>query len=72
MLRVLTVGSLQRAEKISQYLSSKTIYTSQRGFTTISGYYNSQYVSIVSIGMVSMTLCQLILRHLSESVRVYQ
>ena len=52
--RIITVGSLGRAEIISSFLdvspAPKRI-TSSRGFTTITGTYQGVEVSIVSIGM---------------------
>lgn len=58
--RIITVGSLSRAEKIAACFDSavetRTI-TSSRGFTTISGTFEGTPVSVVSIGMVrSVTL----------------
>lgn len=54
--RVITVGSVQRAEKIASFLDSiSQKIISSRGFTTINGLFNDIPVSIVSIGMgVSM------------------
>lgn len=50
--RVITVGSVQRAEKIASFLDTTTQkITSSRGFTTINGLFNGIPVSIVSIGM---------------------
>jgi uridine phosphorylase len=53
--RIITVGSLSRAEKIATFFDLtaevKTI-TSSRGFTTITGSFRGTAVSVVSIGMV--------------------
>jgi uridine phosphorylase len=50
--RVITVGSVQRAEKIASFLDTTSQkITSSRGFTTINGLFNGIPVSIVSIGM---------------------
>lgn len=52
--RIITVGSVGRAEIIATFLdknpSPQTI-NSSRGFTTITGYYQGKLVSIVAIGM---------------------
>jgi uridine phosphorylase len=52
--RIITVGPLSRAEIIASHLSSITHkITSSRGFTTITGIYNSVTISIIAIGMGS-------------------
>lgn len=57
--RIITVGSTSRAEKIAESMDpspAPRTYSSDRGFTTISGYFNGIYVSVVAIGMVSSLL----------------
>eukprot|EP01035_Chromulina_nebulosa_P023904 gene23904-31021_t len=49
--RIITVGSVQRAELVASFLQVTTKVTSSRGFTTITGYFNDILVSVVSIGM---------------------
>ena len=50
--RVITVGAVQRAEKIASFLDARTnVVSSSRGFTTITGTYKGVAVSIVAIGM---------------------
>jgi uridine phosphorylase len=50
--RVLTVGAVQRAEKIAAFFDTRTsVVSSSRGFTTITGTYKGVTISIVSIGM---------------------
>ena len=50
--RILTVGDIHRAKRISKLLQKiTTIIDSKRGFYTITGTYKGIHVSIISIGM---------------------
>lgn len=70
--RVITVGSEHRAEKIASFLDATpapTTITSNRGFSTTTGFFNGVNVSIVSIGMVCIPFfLQFILYMLTEAI----
>ena len=57
--RIITVGSVGRAELIAKFLDAKPaprVITSNRGFTTITGFFGGVHVSVVAIGMVRIFL----------------
>uniref|UniRef100_A0A7S3K341 Nucleoside phosphorylase domain-containing protein n=1 Tax=Aureoumbra lagunensis TaxID=44058 RepID=A0A7S3K341_9STRA len=51
--RILTVGSLSRAESLSSFLEDVQIIRSSRGFTSFSGKFQTVPVSIIATGMGS-------------------